>query len=88
MKKLNSSARLKKRYLSLGPVSREQAEKAILDYIGILGYAKAAPNFIGGKNITIAIDRAAINEVRAALEAAGIKVMHVSGTLKGLEKKS
>lgn len=84
--KINPSAKIHRRYLLLQAKSKEEIEKAILDYIGILGYAKAKPFFVSGKKIVLAIDRTSINDVRAAFELspADIKVLRVSGTLKGL----
>lgn len=86
--KLKSSARIKKRYLLLSADSRQEIEKAILDYIGILGWAKASPSFIKGKNsnFILSINRKSIDGIRAALELSNsnIKILRVSGTLKGL----
>jgi RNase P/RNase MRP subunit POP5 len=89
--KLKPSARVKKRYLLLSGAGKEEIEKAILDYIGILGWARAMPIFAEIKkegNIVLAVERGELNNVRAAFEASQskIKVMRVSGTLKGLEK--
>ena len=80
---------MKKRYLLFNINSKQEIEKTILDYIGILGYAKASPSFIKNKDKTIlAINRSSINEVRAAIELSNskIKILKISGTLKGLEK--
>ncbi len=86
--KLKSSARIRERYLLLEIKSKDEVEKAILDYLGILGYAKASPSFIkNSKNHTIlSIDRGSLNDIRAAfaLSNANIKILRVSGTLKGL----
>ena len=85
--KLKSSARIKRHYLLLNSSSKKEVEQAILDYIGILGWAKAAPIFLENKNnIILSIDRKEMNNVRAALELSNsdIKVSRVSGTLEGL----
>ena len=89
-KKLRPTLRENKRYLLLeGDFSREDIERAILDYIGVLGYAKSGVFFIrkNGKNI-LAVNREMANEVRAslALYEKTISVIKVSGTLKGLGK--
>ncbi len=87
--KINPSAKINRRYLLLQAKGKEEVEKAILDYIGILGYAKAKPFFVSGKKETIlAVDRSSVSDVRAAFELspADIKVLRVSGTLKGLGK--
>ena len=88
--KLKPSMRRKNRYLLLEAESKEDIERAILDYIGILGWAKAVPFFVEqkGNRIILAIDRASVTEVRGAFELsnAKIQVLRVSGTLKGLKK--
>jgi len=86
--KVKPSAKIRRRYLLLEAKSKKEVEQVILDYIGILGWAKAAPLFptTKSKNIVLAIDRKAITNIRAALEIsdAKIKLLRVSGTLKGL----
>ena len=90
--KVKPSARIKRIYLLLEAKSRTEIEKAIVDYIGILGWAKASPIFVeGGKKegrIVISLDRKEINNVRAAFEtyADKIKVLRISGTIKGVTK--
>ena len=88
--KLKPSAKIKKRYLLLSTPSKEEVEKAILDYLGILGWAKSTPAFIKNSNskIILSINRKSLNDVRAAFELSplNIKVLRVSGTLKGLGK--
>jgi RNase P/RNase MRP subunit POP5 len=83
-KNLLPSLREKKRYLLLGNVSKEKIERAILDYVGILGYGKASPVFV--KAGVLAVNRKEVEKIKAALLLAGIKVKKVSGTLKSLKK--
>ncbi len=86
--KLKPSARLNRRYLLIRG-TRENVEEAILEYIGVLGWAKAAPAFLThGSNCVLAINREEIVNVRAALALSRdkIEVLRVSGTLKGLSK--
>lgn len=87
--KLKSSARIKRRYILFSTGSKEYLEKFILDYIGILGWAKASPIFIKSKpNKTIlSINRKSLDDVKAALEISNsnIKILKISGTLKGLD---
>ena len=85
--KLKPSARMNRHYILLEAKSKKEVEQAILDYIGILGWAKASPIFINDKNkIILSIDRKEITNIRAAFELSNsdIKVLRVSGTLKGL----
>ena len=88
--KVKPSARIKRIYLLIEGGSRSEIEKIILDYLGILGWAKASPIFVeGGRKegrIILAIDRGETNNVRAAFEASGsnIKVIRASGTIKGV----
>jgi len=88
--KLKSSARIKRRYILSDSRDKEEIEKIILDYLGILGWAKASPIFLKNRDggIIFAIDRKEVDNVRAAFEISNskIKIIRVSGTLKGLEK--
>ena len=87
--KIKPSAKIKRRYFLLEAKNKKQIEEAILDYIGILGWANAAPKFVKSqKNFILAIERTAVTNVRAAFEASdkSIKTLKVSGTLKGLKK--
>jgi len=86
--KIKPSAKIKRRYLLLSG-NKKDIEKAILDYIGILGWAKASPVFLTSKNkLVLSINRKSLVEVRAAFELSKekIKLSRVSGTLKGLHK--
>lgn len=89
--KINASEKIKRRYLLIEAGSRKEVESAILEYIGILGWARASPVFVeiknGKKGIVLSVDRAEVESVRAAFEASKskIKVIRVSGTIKGLE---
>jgi len=90
--KLKPSATISRRYLLIEAEGKEKVEKAILDYIGVLGWAKASPIFVKDKRaegkVILAVDRKEVDNVRAALEISGedIIILRVSGTLKGLEK--
>jgi RNase P/RNase MRP subunit POP5 len=87
--KVSPSLRKKRRYLLI-EAKKEEIEKAILDYLGILGWAKAAPVFVKSfkstKNLILAVDRKELVNIRAAFELSKdkIKILKVSGTLKGL----
>ena len=91
MKPLKPSHREKKRYLLISgtDASKKKIEEVILEFIGVLGYAKASPMFIKsthGKFI-ISVNRGMVGEIRSAILISGkdLKVIKVSGTLKGLE---
>lgn len=91
MKPLKPSMREKKRYLLVrGKNLKTNVEKAILEFIGVFGMAKASLNWIktGKGNAIVSVNRKALNEVRASLAAfpEKITVEKVSGTLKGLKK--
>ena len=86
--KLRPSARDKRRYF-LVRARNAEVEDAILDYVGVLGFAKAAymkvvtkdfPGMLVGSCLVKSLD-----EVKAALVLAGIRVEKVSGTLRGLK---
>lgn len=90
MKSLRPSMREKKRYLFVKG-NPNDIEKAILDFIGILGMSKTALAFIKKEkdSAIISINREALNEVRASLVVwpEKLEVVRVSGTLKGLREK-
>ena len=90
MKPLRPSLREKKRYL-LVKGNPNDIEKAVLDFIGILGMSKAALAFVKKERDSsiISINRGSLNEVRASLCVCPekLEVQRVSGTLKGLRKE-
>ena len=92
MKPLKPSAREKKRYILVkGKNLKTNIEKAILDFIGILGMSKCGLSWIkSGKNsAVICTNREMLDSVRASLCVLPekISVEKVSGTLKGLGRK-
>ena len=89
MKPLKPSMREKKRYFLVeGEIN--DVEKAVLDFIGTLGAAKASLAWIKkGKNQgIISVNRNSINHIRASFSVWPkiIKIKKVSGTLQGLKK--
>jgi len=87
--KSKPSAKIKRRYLKIDG-KKSEVEKAILDYIGILGWAKASPVFLrSSPKIILSVERKSVTNVRAAFEVSPYKIstINVSGTLKGLNKK-
>ncbi len=88
--KIKSSIRVKRKHLLISG-SRAEIEKIILDYIGILGWARAAPVFLreGDGMSILSVSNKELDNVRASFEMADsdVRVLKVSGTLKGLEKR-
>ena len=91
MKSLKPSMRENKRYLLIrGENLRKNVKRAILEGVGVLGLSKAGFSWIkAGKDLAIiAVNREALNEVRAsfAISHEKISVEKVSGSLKKLKK--
>ena len=91
MKPLKPSAREKNRYLLIrGKTSKENVEKAVFDFIGVLGMSKAGLRWIKTQkdSAIISVNRGSLNHVRAsfAVWPEKIEIVKVSGTLKGLGK--
>ncbi len=89
MLKHKPTARPNRRYV-LVEGTQDAAEKALLEYFGLLGWSRAAPVFLShGTNIIVTVNRSEIEHVRAAFAvyAKPLKVLRVSGTLKGLGMK-
>lgn len=94
MKALKPSMKENKRYLFVrGKNLKENIEKSILEFSGILGMSKASPIFItfnsNNNSAIISVNREALDLVRAsfAVYKEKISVERVSGTLKGLRGK-
>ncbi len=89
MLNLKANMRANRRYLLIQGV-RNSIEKSILEFIGILGWADASPVFVSEKNgqVVLCVNREGLTKVRAALTLSKeeLKILRVSGTLKGLEK--
>lgn len=89
LKSLKPSMKENKRYLLLkGSFSREDVERAIIEYIGVLGYAKAGLSWVSDK--ILAVNRESVDKVKASfvLSEKEIEVIRVSGTLKSLKEKN
>ncbi|MFH1585691.1 MAG: hypothetical protein ABIB79_02905 [archaeon] len=90
MKALKPSMKENKRYLLIkGKNPKANIEKAILDFIGVLGMSKTGLLWIkaDSSSAIIGINREAVDSVRASLCVWPEKMIveKVSGTLKGLE---
>lgn len=92
MKPLKPSARERKRYLFIkGKNLKQNIEKSILEFIGILGLSKVGLSYIKSRKdfVVICINREMLDSVRTsfAIYPEKIRVEKVSGTLKGLDVK-
>jgi RNase P/RNase MRP subunit POP5 len=91
MKHLKPSHREKKRYLLIAgtEANKKAIDEAILEYVGILGYAKASPKVILTQKdkLILAINRKELDKVRAAFILSGkkIQVKKISGSIKNLK---
>jgi RNase P/RNase MRP subunit POP5 len=89
MKPLIPSHRERKRYLLLeGKDLKKNVISSIKDFVGVLGLSEASPKWIE-KNI-LSINRESLDKVRASFVVwpEEIKILRVSGSLKGLRQKS
>jgi RNase P/RNase MRP subunit POP5 len=91
MKSLKPSMRENKRYLLVnGKNLKKNIEKAILDFIGVLGMSKVGFGWIksNGNSAIISVNREMVDSVRASLCVwpEKIEVEKVSGTLRSLGK--
>ncbi len=89
MKSLKPSLKENKRYLLVkGKNLKENIEKSIYDFIGVLGMSKTSLSFVKleKEKAIISVNRESLNHVRAsfAVWPDEIKVERVSGTLKGI----
>ncbi len=86
--KLRPSVRDKRRYFIVSTKNNRKVEEAILEYIGVLGFAKSAYMFVKkrGEHLVGSCLRESLNDVRASLAFKGLKIDKVSGTLAGLER--
>ena len=91
MKSLKPSARENKRYLFIeGQDLKKNVERAILDFVGVLGFSKLGLSWIYEEKDSgiISINREMLDAVRASIciFPKKMEVKKVSGTLKGLGK--
>ena len=76
-----------KRYL-LVKAPQKKIEKALMRFIGELGWAKANPMFISSESqMIVSINHHSLDDVRAGLELSGIHCLGVSGTINKLKEK-
>jgi len=89
--KLDPSSRLKRRYLLIKGIKKDISE-SMQEYLGIWGMTKTSPLFVesqGDKHI-LAVNREMLVHVRASFAISNhlIEVIRVSGTLRGLLRKT
>ena len=95
--KLLTTLREKRHYLIIQPKSKqelnekelhEKIDKAILDFIGIFGYAKAGALFIELKKnyAIVSITTKFVEVVKAALALSDLECVGVSGTIKKVRR--
>jgi len=88
MKIIPPTMRERKRYLLLKKTNEKKVEKAILRYVGELGYAKANPQFISKQTyLILSISHDMLNDIRTSLALSNINVLGVSGTIEALMEK-
>lgn len=92
MKPLKPSMRESKRYLLIkGENLKEKTQKAIFEFLGVLGLSETGLRFIklNKNSAEISVNRNALNKVRAsfAITKQPIRIEKVSGTLKSLRTK-
>ena len=92
MKSLKPSAREKKRYVLVrGKALRKNVEKALFEFLGVLGVSKLGLSWIKSSkdSAVLCVNREMLDSVRAsfAVFSEKLSVEKVSGTLKGLGVK-
>lgn len=90
MKPLKPSHREKKRYLLIkgNDADKKNIDEAILEFIGVLGYAEAMPQIIKDKknSIILSINRKSLDKIRASFVMSNkdLQIVRVSGAIKNL----
>ena len=87
MKITPPTMRERKRYLLL-KADEKKVERAILKFVGTLGYAKANPQFIRKPGyLILSINHDMLDQIRSSLALSNIRVLGVSGTIDALMEK-
>lgn len=87
MKLLKPSHRENKRYLLIKgkDADKKNINEAILEFIGVLGYAEASPKIIKSENqkVVLAINRNSLDKVRASflMSNKNLEIVNVSGSV-------
>ena len=86
LKIIPSTMRENKRYI-LVKAPQKKIEKALMRFLGELGWAKANPMLISsGSQMILSINHDSLDDVRAGLELSGVHCIGVSGTIKKLKE--
>jgi len=91
MKLLKPSHREKKRYLLIKgkDANKKAIEEAVLEFIGVLGFAEASPQIIKEDkgNVLLSINRKALDKIRASFVMSNkdLQIIKVSGAIKNLK---
>lgn len=82
--KLPSSLKERRHYIIIKKTPEKEVKAILMDYLGIINYAKAGPRTISlGDNTAISIERDFVNIAKTALSLSKINVIKVTGTIKG-----
>jgi RNase P/RNase MRP subunit POP5 len=86
--KLPPSLKEKKHYLAFEG-EKDKVEKALSEFLGILGMAKANPRIIEAKkgHGILSFNRKYADDIRTALVFSGIHTLGISGTINKLKQK-
>ena len=91
MKSLKPSHREKKRYLLVKgqDVSKNNIEKTILEFIGVLGYAESGLTFvkINKTSVIMAVNREAVEKIRSSFLVSNkdLNIVKISGSVKNVK---
>jgi RNase P/RNase MRP subunit POP5 len=86
--KLLPSLKEKKHYLVFKG-DKDKVEKALYEFLGVLGFAKAAPLIVESKKGygVLSFNRQYTNEIRAAFSFYHLETLGISGTIKKAKQK-
>lgn len=82
--KLLPSLKEKRHYLVIKPGGKEKIDKILLDFLGVLGYARAGPQFIESREnyVIVSVVRKYVSDIKGAISGTGFNCVGVSGTIK------
>jgi len=81
--KLPSSLKERRHYVIVPKSDEAKIKNVLMDYLGILNYAKAGPKIINlGDKIAVSIERDFVNAAKTAFLMSKVQVIKVTGTIK------